>query len=300
MKINTYEEHISYTFEEADHIWQLAMKQVNNMEIKGALKYIEVIHNGADKLLYGREGLRLMSEVVHTINNAELIYLMKKLLDDIRNIGENDYLNMTAIDVNFGRLYYDSHSNTIMFALLPINYECDYHDNTTWSTQLRNTLLTLLSYIFGETDPRYSDMYYAVNDYSKTDAEIMQLVYEYDYGIHQIDYRKSNTGGEGTTIGTLILEHNSDKGNLIFNINKDKYTLGKSENGVDGVIHISGMISRVHCTIYKMSDKYLIQDMNSTNGTKINGYTLNPEQYYYLNDGDVLSMSDVDFNVIMG
>lgn len=300
MKINTYEEHISYTFEEADHIWQLAMKQVNNMEIKGALKYIEVIHNGADKLLYGREGLRLMSEVVHTINNAELIYLMKKLLDDIRNIGENDYLNMTAIDVNFGRLYYDSHSNTIMFALLPINYECDYHDNTTWGTQLRNTLLTLLSYIFGETDPRYSDMYYVVNDYSKTDAEIMQLVYEYDYGIHQIDYQESNTGGEDTTIGILILEHNSDKGNLIFNINKDKYTLGKSENGVDGVIHISGMISRVHCTIYKMSDKYLIQDMNSTNGTKINGYTLNPEQYYYLNDGDVLSMSDVDFNVIMG
>lgn len=41
----------------------------------------------------------------------------------------------------------------------------------------------------------------------------------------------------------------------------------------------------------------MIQDLESTNGTSVNGYTLEPDQKYYLKDGDSLVLADVEFKV---
>ena len=56
-------------------------------------------------------------------------------------------------------------------------------------------------------------------------------------------------------------------------------------------------VSRNHCRIVRENGSYMIQDLESTNGTSVNGYTLEPDQKYYLKDGDSLVLADVEFKV---
>lgn len=45
-------------------------------------------------------------------------------------------------------------------------------------------------------------------------------------------------------------------------------------------------VSRRHAMITYEQDSLFIQDLDSTNGTRINGFELDPEQTYRLRDGD--------------
>lgn len=49
-------------------------------------------------------------------------------------------------------------------------------------------------------------------------------------------------------------------------------------------------VSRKHCRIFKQGDQFFVEDLQSTNGTKLNGRFIPPNQPQPLNDGDVLEL----------
>jgi hypothetical protein len=49
-------------------------------------------------------------------------------------------------------------------------------------------------------------------------------------------------------------------------------------------------VSRKHCRIFKQGDQFFVEDLQSTNGTRLNGQFIPPNQPHPLNDGDVLEL----------
>jgi pSer/pThr/pTyr-binding forkhead associated (FHA) protein len=49
-------------------------------------------------------------------------------------------------------------------------------------------------------------------------------------------------------------------------------------------------VSRKHCRIFKQGDQFFVEDLQSTNGTRLNGQFIPPNQPRPLNDGDVLEL----------
>ena len=78
-------------------------------------------------------------------------------------------------------------------------------------------------------------------------------------------------------------------------INKDEFVIGKSQQRVDGVIMGSNLVSRVHCKAVIRNGECSIVDLNSLNGTFVNGNKLTPGAEYRISDGAVLSVADVQF-----
>lgn len=78
-------------------------------------------------------------------------------------------------------------------------------------------------------------------------------------------------------------------------INKDEFVIGKSQQRVDGVVRGSNLVSRVHCKAVIRNGECSIVDLNSLNGTFINGNKLTPGAEYRIADGAVLSVADVQF-----
>lgn len=78
-------------------------------------------------------------------------------------------------------------------------------------------------------------------------------------------------------------------------INKDEFVIGKSHQRVDGVVRGSDLVSRVHCKAVIRNSECSIVDLNSLNGTFINGNKLTPGAEYRITDGAVLSVADVQF-----
>ena len=72
-------------------------------------------------------------------------------------------------------------------------------------------------------------------------------------------------------------------------INEDLTVIGKLESACDAVISLP-TVSRIHAKIRKKEDAYYLTDMNSRNGTAVNGRLLLPDEEYRLEPED-----EVDF-----
>lgn len=72
-------------------------------------------------------------------------------------------------------------------------------------------------------------------------------------------------------------------------LQKDLTVVGKMENAADAVIDLP-TVSRIHAKIRKRDGEYYLTDLNSRNGTSVNGKMLLSEEEYCLQDQD-----EVDF-----
>lgn len=72
-------------------------------------------------------------------------------------------------------------------------------------------------------------------------------------------------------------------------LNEDLTVIGKLENACDAVIELP-TVSRIHAKVRKKDGGYYLSDMNSRNGTSVNGRLLLPEEEYQLQHED-----EVDF-----
>lgn len=80
-------------------------------------------------------------------------------------------------------------------------------------------------------------------------------------------------------------------------LNKDLVLVGKLAQAVDGVLD-SSTVSRIHAKIKRTEGEYYIGDLNSRNGTFVNGYPVNGEKEVRLNDGDEISFANLTYRFI--
>ncbi len=73
------------------------------------------------------------------------------------------------------------------------------------------------------------------------------------------------------------------------------FVLGRSQQFADFIITGNKTISRTHATITKEGNRYYITDNASSNGTKLNGRRLKPNQVYSLQSGDTVQLSNEKF-----
>ena len=113
-----------------------------------------------------------------------------------------------------------------------------------------------------------------------------------------IDINGETSVLEAETINEDELHLVSCIGNWKLVVNKEEFTIGKSPDKVDGVIPGNSAISRVHCKIaHSWNGKYYIVDMNSSNGTYLNGLRVPSDQYLELNEGDIIRIANEEFIV---
>lgn len=92
--------------------------------------------------------------------------------------------------------------------------------------------------------------------------------------------------------GLLLYQGKENREDL--RIDKQVFLIGKKESEVDGLID-SGCISRIHAKIELEKGEYYITDMNSTNGTYLNGERLEYRQRACLKPGDQVAFGRVDY-----
>ena len=63
-------------------------------------------------------------------------------------------------------------------------------------------------------------------------------------------------------------------------------------------MRLSDRVSRVHCRIDMIDEEFYITDLESMNGTYVNGKRLIPNQKYPIRENDMISLADVDFKVV--
>ncbi len=77
-------------------------------------------------------------------------------------------------------------------------------------------------------------------------------------------------------------------------LEQDLTVIGKLENAADAVIP-RATVSRVHARIRKEEEGYFLADLNSRNGTSVNGRMLRANEEYQLQDEDEVDFAEARY-----
>ena len=99
-------------------------------------------------------------------------------------------------------------------------------------------------------------------------------------------------GGVPATGGSFLIGYAGDK-NIRLQLEGSSYRVGKSKKGNDGVIDAQG-VSRVHALFEKSASGWFVSDLNSTNGTRVNGRLLEGNNQQALSHGDCIKLGECE------
>ena len=105
--------------------------------------------------------------------------------------------------------------------------------------------------------------------------------------IQLVDTTLKQAGYENPLIGVAALNPHGGEGGLCGQ--EELTVIGKMETAADAVIDLP-TVSRIHAKIRKRDGEYYLTDLNSRNGTSVNGKMIKSSEEYCLQDQD-----EVDF-----
>lgn len=80
-------------------------------------------------------------------------------------------------------------------------------------------------------------------------------------------------------------------------VTKAEFIIGKNSGRVDYTIGFNRAVSGVHCKLMEHEGSWYLMDLESTNGTFLNGVRLLPNQPAFIKSGDKIRIANSDFSV---
>ncbi len=103
------------------------------------------------------------------------------------------------------------------------------------------------------------------------------------------------TADKDSCFGKLIYEGNEKEADYM--IETDEFHIGSSKKGNEAVLR-SPVVSHHHARIIRQEDKYYLEDLNSTNGTFLNGEAITLGQKYELKYMDRVHFANVPYRIV--
>ena len=101
--------------------------------------------------------------------------------------------------------------------------------------------------------------------------------------------------GKKECFGKLIYEGSGDEENYV--LGKETFHIGSSKEGNEAVLH-SAAVSRHHAKIIWREGSFFLEDLNSTNGTYVNGSMLAYRSAHRLYAMDRICFADVVYRIV--
>ena len=221
---------------------------------------------------------------------------MKGLFDAI--IAGIDYANSSLV-----KMVYDMHKavNTDNFNILDMINTAENHINNEEA---------VFDDIFGlcmDTDEEREDPYIEEEqifsgDHNETffsqfkkyfkKNTFKQIVSDLDEGTIMENIRNSHEDTKlsaGYAEGPAAFKGTDNKADIV--MDKFPFVIGKLKDNADVILH-EPAVSRMHARIHEQNGSYFIEDLNSTNGTYVNGIKVRPYVKERLKSGDVVHFAD--------
>ena len=256
------------------------------------IKCMKLLYNGKTQLYFLTDGLKPLKALLKSIDADIFITIISNLLKSIISIKENGFLSCNKIDISPEHIYIDTSTYEVRLLYLPINTN-SYEDISSFENKLRISLIGFVQ----DTPTLYS------SKTSKLISDLSDNKLSLEFILSQIKgqrfTKKEQPFSKQNKAYNLKIKAINSPGPFELSVTKSEYVIGKKAELVDGVISFNKLISRSHCKIIRYNDKFAIVDLNSVNGTFVNGIRVQPEQSCPLNNNDVIRLANSEFKVII-
>jgi hypothetical protein len=296
MLVKTGDKYISFLFQGDDPFFEIGYKVLEQEKLAQILPYTRKQQNGKEKLIFSAEDENLvkLSDIIVKLDENDIIDLLYELVYIGKKIEESGFLKKQCIWCDYDCIYYDMENRCIRLAILPITGELRYADNFGWYDSFEITMVKIAEHLPEKKLSQIKKICVILRAGKMSDDEALEE-------IDRLGCRVSGVLSDDSESNKVALNllYSGKKGRLEFVIKDDDFTIGRSGDMAEGVIPVdfSRAVSRKHCIITKLNNKYFVQDLKSANHTLVNGIMIPPYEIMELENNDILSVADIEFRV---
>lgn len=262
------------------------------------IKCMKMLYNGRIELYYLVNTYKPLSSLLPRLDPDHFITIVGNLLAGIIDVKNNGFLACHNIDSSFEHIYVDSNTFKVGLVYLPLNKH-EYSDASSFENALRTNLVRVIAGISSLSSPKTTQLGADLQNGMLSVEDIYSRL-----GGKSAPFQgKKPTGSKDTkdppAHGTMKLVALNAPSRVEIRITKPDFTIGKKETN-DGVISFNKMVSRFHCKVTNNGQQYMISDLQSANGTFVNGVRLQPNIPSPVKNGDVIRLANSDFQVVIG
>lgn len=288
------ENYIGYVLEKDAKMYGAAYHIVKKGQYPNFIKGYFLKQNGRDKIHYNTSDLKPILHMLNVIDGNLLVKLLGKAILFMYWVKYSSFVRLDSVILEPMEIYVDSNFDNLKFICLPISFGTSESDSVAHERQFVYTISYILCY---------------ANSFENRSCELLYADCQSGYYLLDDLYRDLCSGRYGDIDVTNIDDMENYKNRLRLCVlkatdfyhkdivvNKQSYIIGKKKEIVDYCIDEDGA-SRQHCKITVNETGVFLEDLNSTNGTMVNGIRIFPEQYIPLRVGDCITVAAVTFMV---
>lgn len=261
----------------------------------------KVLFNGKIKLIYITERYRTLASILNQLEKKSYVKCLLQMLQCQCKIENSKKLEMRKLLLDKRYIFWDMESEQVKVIYLPLmdvdiseeDARCQLEDFLKWMVKSVTVLdsrteKNLLSEIT-EKSITLNEMYEHIFDIFNHSTKL---------GIGVTKKEKSHGRGEvpkQEKVRQLILQMKGSNQPVLFRVCKKEFVIGRSARISDGVVSGSNKIGRQHCKILFYENKYFLMDLNSKNGTFLNGKKISENMSQEIAENDIIRLANVDF-----
>lgn len=282
----------SYILKTDSDYYDTAYKVMKNSVQTNLLQCQKIRFNGKLKFLYFTNEMYSLEAFITRSDPNEIITAIIHMSNALGEICNNGFLNIACIDNRLSRIFVDKKKKKVSFVYLPVQLESGAIIKSEFENEIRTQLLSLFSTARLEQNFELQPLLQVLRDGTMSSlTELAQRLGEVQSSSDKLwtSVPQSETGN----LSRIVLM--SVEGSSRFVIEQFPFVIGKNPQKVNGVIN-NPAVSRVHCEIRKDNGLFLY-DLNSANGTYLNGEKVMPNSPVNIRIGDIIRIANQKYKV---
>lgn len=250
--------------------------------------------NGQTELFMLTDKYYRLSDILSSLNRVKVFTIVRQICESMIEVKSNGFLSADSILLDIDNIYYDAASGRVKLIYMPVD---NGHEKV--RKKVVDRVFELVESIAkSQNDDNYQLFISDILTQCIPSVELEDLVRALtEDNIRAIVERDNHDKNAAKKDRKLYLDAIYGSEPMTFVIEREYYVIGRSERFADGIIHNNRLVGRKHCIIEQLDGNYAIMDLNSINGTYLNGEKLNPHQEYSLQEGDTVGIANLKFRV---
>ncbi len=327
--------YMAYTLIDQGLFYEPGYKVARTQNKKGFIPCNYLNFNGYVRIMFNLEEKKTLTSVIKTLSPNAFVTIVLNIIDFILDIKNYGFINIESVDLQPDNIYIDMSKLKPYFIYLPIKVHSSVESYQAMENYFRdsiayviNTNSNLQGEITNNLIQELSNSMYSLGQIRDDISELMGISDEEEEkevdeeGVEESEKvseklsdklrrmrteRKKKSRTEEEIMGTTVLVESfnpqisllgvNSPSKVEYVIDKREYVIGHKKDMVDGYIDFNSSVSRRHCKIVNKLDKNYLTDLNSANGTWINGKKIKSDTEIEIRPGDKIKLSNSEFVV---
>lgn len=288
---------LSFLIEDESAFSYTAYRIMQNDKSGSLIQCVQTRLNGIIQIIYLTDEYVPLCTAMEQLQEEKIIGLIAGTFHHLQILSEYGFLNLSNLYVDLDKIYVDMKTLGIRFVYLPVN---------TGKENFQGSVVEKLKINFIKQIHRKK----IVSDQYDKVEELLDILYDGTLDIKEAVKKLWSLSGEKKQLFSNSTDASNEKDAVselclvetrsgrMFRIDGAELIIGRNAPTKEGrIIDTKKTLGRQHCKIIKKNQSYYLVDLESKNGTFLNGKRVRSMQEMILNEGDRIRIAHIELTV---